>query len=265
MLYLYSRRKLSTKIKNMDLKNILTDLGLGKTKGEVYLAALGTGTATAQDIAKAAGLPRTTAHEVLTQLCTAGVVSYTTKGRTQLYSAESPQKLLHLLKQKEKNLEAALPDLLALYKTTGPRPRMRFYNGVEGIKTVLEDTLAVKNKILRGILSMSDLYQIPGKKFMDDYVARRIAAGIHLEVIRSAQKEIEETWPSSHRELRELRYAAENLLFPMTMYLYNDKVAVIGTQRENFGMIIESAEMNLTLANLFGVLWEVSKVSKRVD
>lgn len=249
----------------MDLKTILADLGLGKTKGEVYLAALGTGTATAQEIAKVARLPRTTAHEVLTQLCTAGVVSYVTKGRTQLYSAESPQHLLRLLKQKEKNLEAALPDLLALYKTTGTRPRMRFYSGMDGIKTVLEDTLTVKNKLLRGILSMSDLYQIPGKKFMADYVARRIAAGIRLEVIRSAQKEIEETWPSSRHELRELRYAAQSMLFPMTIYLYDDKVATIGTQKENFGMIIESAEMNLTLANLFGVLWEVSRIAKRAD
>ena len=249
----------------MNLKTILAEVGLTKTKGEIYLAALGTGTATVQDIAAAANVPRTTAHEVLSQLNRMGVVSFVTKGRTQLYTAEPPTTLVRLLHEKEKNLQTALPEFLALYNTNGVQPRVRFYAGVAGIKTVLEDTLTVKNKTLRGILSMADLHRVPGKKFMEEYVARRVADGIHLAVIRSTQKETHETWPTSRRENRELRYAAQNLLFPMTVYLYDNKVGIIGTQQENFGMIIESSEMNLTLTNLFSVLWEVSRIAKRAD
>lgn len=48
-------------------------------------------------------------------------------------------------------------------------------------------------------------------------------------------------------------------------YIYDDKVGIVGTERENFGMIIESHELCLTLTNLFSVLWQVTRVGKLVD
>jgi sugar-specific transcriptional regulator TrmB len=249
----------------MNLLNILSDFGLEKSKGDVYLAALETGTGSAVEIAKKANLPRTTTHEILQYLVALGLVSFVVKGRTRIYTAESPNKLKTILKEKERRLENVLPELTSLLNTSGLRPRVRFYEGVAGIKTVLEDTLTVKDKILRGILSMADLYENPGKEFMDDYVKRRVAAGIKLKVIRSEIKEVEEIWPSSHEENRELHYAPKDMVFPMTIYLYDKKVGIISTQKENFGMIIESEDFHLTQKNLFEVLWQVTRVMRKVD
>lgn len=249
----------------MFLQTILSDLGLTKNKGVVYLATLQTGTASAQEIAKAADLPRTTTHEILQQLVSLGLVSFVTIGRTRRYTAERPEKLKTLLQEKERRLEQILPELGSLMITPGIRPRVKFYDGMAGAKVVFEDTLTVKNKPLLGILSMADLYKIPGKEYMDDYVRRRLAAGIKLRVIRSEVKEIEETWPTSTKELRELHYAPREMIFPMTIYIYDNKVGIIGTQKENFGMIIESQELYQTLKNLFEVLWQVTRVGKRSD
>ncbi len=249
----------------MTITSILSDLGLSKSRGTVYLSALETGTGSAIDIAKKAGLPRTTVHEILQNLVALGLVSFVTKGRTRIYTAEPPQKLKMLLKDKERKLESVLPELTSLLSTAGIRPKVRFYEGVEGVKTVFEDTLTVKGKLLRGILSMEDLYEIPGKEYMDDYVERRVGAGIKLNVIRSEGTEVEETWPASLKESRELHYAAKGMAFPMTTYLYDNKVGIIGTQKENFGMIIESKDFYITQMNLFEVLWQVTKVAKKID
>ena len=89
---------------------------------------------------------------------------------------------------------------------------------------------------------MQDLYDIPGKIYMDDYVERRVEKGIKLRVIRSEMKDVEEAWPASTKEKRELHYAPKDMIFPMTMYLYDNKVGIISTKNENFGMIIESKD-----------------------
>jgi hypothetical protein len=53
------------------------------------------------------------------------------------------------------------------------------------------------------------------------------------------------------------------LLFPMTVYLYDKKVVTIGTEKEPFGMIIESADFFQTMKNLFDVLWQVSRAGRK--
>ncbi|MEK7082723.1 MAG: transcriptional regulator TrmB, partial [Patescibacteria group bacterium] len=182
-------------------------------------------------------------------------MSFITKGRRRVYNAESPERLRDALREKERSLEGVLPELLSLLNTGGVRPRVRFYEGTRGVKTVFEDTLTVKDKKLLGILSMADLYVAPGKEFMDDYVKRRVGADINLRVIRSETKEVEETWKTSIGESREARYAPEKMIFPMTVYIYDGKAAIMGTEREQFGMIIESPDFYRTLKNLFEVLW----------
>lgn len=256
---------MSSTNKSMSINSILAELGLSKSKGAVYLASLETGTGSVVEIAKRARLPRTTVHEIMQQLLELGLVSFVTKGRAQIYTAEPPTKLKSLLKDKERKLESILPELTSMLSTSGVKPKVRFYEGVEGIKAVFEDTLTVNDKVLRAILSMADLYDTPGKIFMDHYTARRVAAGIKLNVIRSEAKEVEETWPASAKENRELHYAPKDMAFPMTMYLYDNKVGIIGTQKENFGMIIESADFFLTQKNLFEIIWQVTKVAKKID
>lgn len=247
----------------MNIQKVLDEFGLEKNKGKVYLAALGVGSGTTQEIATKASLPRTTVHEILQQLIALGLMSYLTKGRTRTYSPQPPEKLRSILKTKDQLLTAALPELASLLNTKGIRPRIQFFEGAAGVKTVFEDTLTVRNKILNGILSMEDLYKIPGKNFMDAYVEQRIAAGIKLRVIRSETKEVEETWPASNKENRELHIAPADMVFPMTIYIYDNKVGIIGTQKENFGMIIESEDFYNSLNNLFEVLWQVTRVASK--
>lgn len=249
----------------MKIEKVLETLGLSKNKGVVYIAALNIGKGSALDIAKRAGLPRTTTHEILQHLVSLGLVSYVLKGRKRIYGAESPTKLKTLLQEKERLLETALPELTSLLNTAGIKPKVRFYEGVAGVKTVFEDTLTVSNKLLKGILSMEDLYKIPGKEFMDDYVKRRIESGIKLKVIRSEAKETEKIWPFSAKESREVHYAPKDMIFPMTLYIYDKKVGIIATQKENFGTIIESEDMYITLKNLFETMWQVTHIGKKTD
>lgn len=249
----------------MQVHETLIKVGIEGKKLEVYFAILGLGSASAQEIAKRANLKRTTVVEILEGFISRGIVSVSTIKRTRYFTAEPPRKLLTLLEEQEREVRAILPELEALFGRSHTKPKVRFYEGLEGIKTVYEDTLTTTAKSLRAILSMRDLYEIPGKDFMDDYVTRRIGTGIKLQVIRSEQKEVEDTWRASRRELRELHLAPSEMIFAMTMYLYDNKVALIGTQKENFGVIFESKDFFDLQSHLFDVLWQVTRVLKPMD
>jgi HTH-type transcriptional regulator, sugar sensing transcriptional regulator len=249
----------------MKLEKVLAELGLAKNKGNVYLAALQVGTGTVQQIAKKARLPRTTVHEILQQLAGLGLVSFVFKGKSRIYTATHPEKLESILKGYERHLNIALPEFMSIYRTTGKKPLVRFYEGSEGVKTVLEETLNPKDPTFRFILSVQDLFKTVGKKYMDGYVSRRIALGIRIKVVRSMVKDVPGVWPSSHRENREVHYASEGMIFPMTFCIYDKKVAVISSQSENFAMVIESTEFYQVMKAMHEVLWQTSRVGKYID
>ncbi len=249
----------------MDIKQAVEHLGLEGKKADVYLAALQLGPASAQEIAKRAGLKRPTVVEVLEGLVQRGLVSVMREKRTRIFTAEPPRKLLASIEEQERQARLVLPDLEALYGKSRSRPSVQLYEGVEGIKTVYEDTLTTTTKTLRAILSMQDLFVVPGRDYMEDYIQRRVDAGITLQVIRSEQKEVEKIWKASRKERRELHLAPASMVFAMTMYLYDDKVALIGTAQENFALIIRSKDFFEMQSHLFETLWQVTRVVKAIE
>lgn len=240
------------------LYDSLKEFGLNEKEAKVYLALLELGESKAYEIAKKAGIARPTAYDILEKLSLGGLVGSYEKHKIKHYLASNPEKIKINLAEKERAFDALLPQLNSVYNKLKAKPKISFYEGIEGIKTVFEDTLTAKDKVLRGILSMEDLYKIPGKKFMDDYVKRRVEAGFSLRVIRSRSKEIASDWPGGHAENRELRYPPVNMVFDMTTYLYDNKVGLISTAKENFGMIIESQEFSRNMGHLFEAMWQIS-------
>jgi sugar-specific transcriptional regulator TrmB len=242
----------------MALKDELREFGLDDKKARIYLALLELGQAKAHQIALKAKVARPTVYDLLEKLVEDGLVGAYEKHKVRYYIANDPEKIKRNLNDKLLAFGSLLPELKSIYNTLQTKPKISFFEGIEGVKTVLEDVIMAKEKQIRGILSMHDLFKMPGKQFMDDYVARRVKLGYFLQVIRSKIKDVPETWPTNPGELRQLRYAPAPMVFEMTTYIYDNKVGLISTARENFGMIIESPEYSQTMGYLFEALWQVS-------
>lgn len=237
----------------------LAQFGLTPNQTRVYLALLELGEAKVQEIAKKARILRTTAYEVLEQLKEIGLISMYMRHNARMYMAEPPKKLGDLLEERRKSIDAILPELEARYNRGGFQPKIRYYEGLEGYKTVYEDTLTAKTKQLYGILSMQDMLEKLGERYMNDYIARRVQGGVRLSVIRIGPHEVKPIWPGNAKELRRVRFAPEGFEFPLTVYIYDNKVSVMSTKRENFGLIIESREFMQTQKAMFDVLWSASR------
>jgi len=249
----------------MSIEQILAQIGLQETEAKFYLAALELGQASVRDVAAKAGISRTNAYDVFSRLLEQGLVTQVGEAtnKSMLVAAEPPDQLIELLDARRRKLDVLLPELRSLHNRESGKPRVRFYQGLDGIKLVLNDTLTVRDKKLLGILSMRDLYEAPGRAWMDDLVRRRIEAGVFLRVIRSPMKDIPNVWPQSAADLREVRFAPRDFVFTMTSYVCDNKVAIISSRRENFAMTIESEEFAGMQRNLFEVLWASCPAPRR--
>lgn len=167
--------------------------------------------------------------------------------------------VLGVLDDRRQRVETILPELRSMYARSAVKPRLRFFEGRDGINSVLYDTLSCRSRQRYGILSMADLLEVPGRAEMEKYIALRIAKGVHLRVVRSREKEAgRDIWPTSPADLRELRWAPEGIVFTMTAWTYDEKGSIISSRREHFGMIVESPEFSTLMHNLFTVLRNAS-------
>jgi len=251
----------------MFLEDELSRLGLDRKEARFYLAALELGQASVRAIAEKAGISRTNAYDVLARLLAKRTVTRVergTVGQNKKFDviAEDPVRLVQHLEEQRNVAEGILPDLHSIYRGSAVKPRIRLYEGLEGIRTVLYDTLNCRSKQLLGIMSMRDLLDVPGRAETEEYIRQRVKAGVSLRVLRCREKDCDDIWPSGASELREVRFTPPSVVFAMTTWVYDEKVAIVSSRRESFGMTIESEEFARMQENLFLTLWTVSEESR---
>ncbi len=237
----------------------LASLGLDEKEQRFYLAALQLGSAPVTEIANRAGVTRTSGYDLLERLERRGLVNQINGNGARHVVAEDPSVLISHWEQTRGILDTLVPELRSLFNAAHNKPRIRFYEGAEGIQKVLWETLECQSGTLLGILSMHELLEVPGVKGMQDYIAERVKRGIKLKVLRSASRETGPIWPASAEELRELRFAPDTIDLGMTMYIHDNTVSYVSSKRENYGLVIESREFAELNKGLFHGLWTISK------
>lgn len=243
----------------MDLENKMARLGITGNVYKVYLAAVEMGEVPVSELAARAGLPRTTAYDAVARLEEEGLVEVRGAGRKRSVVAYDPSVLLEYVEARRQMVTEMLPQLRSLYNHALGKPHIRFYEGEEGIRTVLWESLNCRSGQMRAIFSMSELAAVPGLEEINHYAAERIQRGIHMKVIRSRDRDLADIWPNSEGELRELRFAPDDVPLSMTVFIYDNCVALISSKRENYGLLIESEEFAALQKTMFDAIWHMSQ------
>lgn len=240
----------------------LVRLGMEPKDARFYLVVLERGRPTVAEAAEHAEVSRTNAYDIAKRLAHRGLISFAeTRGTGRsVLMANDPQCLVDDWRDQGRLLDTVVPQLKAVHDKAGVRPRVRYFEGDDGIRSVLFETLNWPSP-LRGILSMSDLLAVPGVDAMNEYIEGRRRRGLWLHVIRSREKESDVGWPSDPSRFRVARYAPRGRVFAMTTIVGGDSVALMSSRRESFGLVIDSPEFATLQGNLFDVLWEASTPS----
>jgi HTH-type transcriptional regulator, sugar sensing transcriptional regulator len=124
-----------------DIKNTLIDFGLSEYEALVYLASLSLGPSTVNEIAKHSGVKRTTVYPVVESLKRKGIMNIEVKGLKKTFVAESPEKLERIIEQKKARLVGMIPELSAIQSLKNNESFIKYYEGIQGIKTVYASIL----------------------------------------------------------------------------------------------------------------------------
>lgn len=240
---------------DMRPEKLLEQLGFSKNETQVYLAALESGTDSAQNIAKIAGLPRTTTYAVLEYLVKRGVVAKTLIREKTRFVAEPPRKLISTLKDLQEKIQESLPELEARYNKKETKPRIIFYEGSEAIQKVYDDTLAVKpEEILEW--NTDAYFQFDRHKVDPHYIDKRVKLGIKAKRIAGKGS----GWDTKHKrydvaELSETAIVPKDTFWPeIEVNIYGNKVAFLNYE-ENMSVIIESNAIADSMRQAYKLSW----------
>src|SRR3990167_237510 len=137
----------STSLLGGNEAELMQPLGLSEQEVAVYLAALELGEANIQEISRKSGVKRTSIYNFIDTLKARQLLSEIKKGKRKLYSAVSPHHLVDEQKSKVASVERLIPQLLAIQNSVRNKPRVSFYEGIEGIKEIYAMTLRDKQTI----------------------------------------------------------------------------------------------------------------------
>ncbi len=245
------------------LTKILTKLGLNEKEAKVYLACTQTGSAVASDIAQAAEINRVTCYDILEKLKQKGLVSFFSKDKTKYFNSINPEALLEEFEKRTNDLRSALPKFKTL---TGEiqHPRVRYFEGIEGIKLIYADTLSSKTEILN--FSNSEEIRKQWPNYDDEYVKKRKEKKIFLKGVCPKDKSGETVQSEDQKYYREIRLIpADKFKFTNEINIYDDKVAIISFKNELIGMIIESIEIANSQRAIFNMCWDFAETFSEAE
>ncbi len=251
------------------LDRIFQKLGLGADEVKVYMTLLDHGASPAGNLAKKVTVPRTSLYGILDKLVAAGLVLQSEEAGLKLWIPEPPSKISGLVDAEINSWEGLkgafqkiLPALEARRVAEVVTPRFHYFEGLEGLRRILDDALLYRDIVTESFWPIKDMLEVLGEGYLRDLNETRIRQNIY---IRSIWPHIRRVDIKRYRFLhtgpefkREVRAAPAGIDCRLGYWAYENKVAFVSSRAECFGFIVESRELRQMLQTQFEIMWKIS-------
>jgi AcrR family transcriptional regulator len=224
------------------------------------------GPASVQDIAKKAGVNRATTYVLIESLKRRGLVSSVDQGKKVMFAAESPQHLMTIcedegrhFEEKKRQLMEGMPQLTALFNAMEEKPRVRFFEGEEGIDACREAVL----ELAQGLQSWSQFITIDQQMLKvaahNEHVRLRFSSGpMKLRLLYKLEEGIV-SLPKLGRntEARPLPMGAPSFTGEFDIF---ETFIVVWAQKSSYmAVLIENREIAQMAKAMFELAWIAAK------
>lgn len=241
--------------------DVLTKNGFSEKEAQVYLACLSLGPSTVLHISKKSDISRGSCYDLLEDMLEKGFVSRLDEAKHVIYSPVDPDFLLRRTEESVRRLELALPELKGMFHKHA-RPRVRYFEGLEGVKRVYMDTLTATTEILNYANSREIREHWPD--YDNDYVAQRYRKKIFLKGIAPDDEWGRAVQRDDMKSLRETRLLpSSDFRFTNEINIYDNKVAITSFQSEMIGILIESDAIADTQRDIFKMAWGFAQMYRK--
>ena len=171
------------------IQAIFERLGCTPRETKIYLTCLRLGAITIQEIARDLKQNRVTVHSAVETLLAKWFLFESRAGKRRLIVAESPYVIDRILQKRENELKLLRLDakeaeslLLGLGKQDRSVPSVKFYEGVDGLKKMLEGRLQAQGEVL--VFSSVNVFsELLDPIYLEGYFVRRAKLNIHTRLI----------------------------------------------------------------------------------
>ena len=242
------------------MEAILSKIGLTKNEAKVYLTLLDLGTAQAGQITEKSGVHRRNVYDAIDRLMEKGLISFVIVNNKKLFSPVNPKRFLGLIDERKFELDNLKSDFqkimpeLELRTTLKERHDVRFFKGVEGLKTVFEDIIRTGKDYI-GYGPGQQLEKIL-KHYFRHFVDKRVKSKIRLRLIydEASRKALKKN------PLSDLRYMPDQYSSRAALRIYGDKVALLLlSEEEPLAIVIKNKAIADGYRKYFEVMWKAAK------
>lgn len=243
-------------------QNLLKKLDLTPRESKIYLKLLEFGESGANVLAKSIGENRTSTYSLLNSMRKKGIISFYVRNKIKYFVPTDPTFLINRFMDGAKGLQKMLPELLAIQnKFSKKKPKITFYEGVEGIKQIGEILLEAPGSTRVSFMCIDEKTIHPEIKryYEEEFVNRRIELGITYKGIVAGYLPMgNRHTPTEKGQLRDLKYIDPKkspIKIQIDIFPYN-KVALYSYHKdEMIGVIIEHEDFYVTMKTVFELAW----------
>lgn len=250
--------------------DVLQELGLTKSEIAVYLSLLETGQSTTGPIVEKARISSSKIYEILEKLIDKGLVSFVLKGSIKYFEATQPERILDLLKEKEKKLEEQrkevekiLPELTRKKNLSNVKDSAAVYRGMKGLETVFYEGLDLLKKG-----DMFYAFGIPHRtnvinRFFVRWSKDRAEKGINSQLLFNDEARGElQTLPENNRR-SEVKFMEKGVVTPAAINIFKHRTVIFPNQLDQNPLLIVIDNQNIadSFKAQFELLWNQNVTS----
>jgi sugar-specific transcriptional regulator TrmB len=248
-------------------EKILTAAGLTTKEAEIYELILGIGQAPASEIYKKTAYKRGLVYKILEQLTEKGLVIKIEKPRkVAIFRVEHPNKINERLETQaqrvnyyKRSMEELMPQLVANYNLAFNKPGIQFFEGEEGVRKVLADTLTARNIIY----TYADVEAVI--KYTEtinrEYAKKRDKLQINKKVITIDSPFAREFFKDYYENITDTRFIDhQDYPFSSVMQIYDNRVSYMSLSKDAFvAVLITDKNIYQMQKSLFEFNWKHAK------
>ncbi len=249
------------------VKAQLGQLECNEREAEIYLQSLSLGASSIQDLARSLKMNRITVHSAAEQLIEKGLLFESRKGKKRLIAATEPEAFRAILQRKrnalrvaEQNLDYTIGLLAKLRPESASKPSIKFYEGLDGFKKMIEETLETAGEILIW-QNVGRLTEFVETDYLEDCVRRRSEKGIASRLIFPPGSFAERLQGKAEKYKAKIRLLPVDPLWSAGIFLWDSKVALLSlTAGKHTCTILENQDLAYFFRKIvFGTAWEKAK------
>ena len=243
-----------------EIEETLREVGLNDEETKVYLSLLKNSQNVASKVSEETRINRSHTYQLLERLIVKGFVSYAIKENIKYFSAVHPQKIVDIVKEKEQKLQSILPALVGFISSSSKeKPLVEIFEGKEGIKTILNDILKVKEEWLAFGSSGKGTEVLPF--FAEHWEINREKLKVQLRgIIDLSASGIQRGKELARRDCTQICYLDETYSYPSSTWIYGDRIALVVWDKEHsFAIRVVSNAIATNYKRHFEQLWKIAQ------